>query len=471
MMIKNNNDKRNSIGFYSTDDLVPQDHLVRKIEKAIDFEFIRNVVRDKYSVNGRPSIDPVVLIKICFIQYMFGIKSMRQTIKDITVNVAYRWFIGYDLTEIIPHFSTFGKNYKRRFEGTDLFSQIFDHIINQAKKNNLIDETIIYIDSTPMKANANKNKHREEFIEKRTNEYKKELQDEINTIRDDEKKANTSKRGRKTLKKDDSQLKRIKISTTDPEAGSYHKGEHEKCFAYSVTAITDKHGWILDTNVENGSFHDSQTGLKALDKIFKKTNKIEAVIADAGYKTPMICKKIFNEYNALPIMPYTEPRGRNFGFSKYRFFYDKASNSYLCPAGEILLYKGLNKDGYGIYNTSAKICGKCPFKEKCTNGKKKIITRHIMAEFIDITNQLRVNNKSYKELYKSRGETIERRFGEAKENHNLRFTRLKGLIKNQDRCLVIFACLNLKKLSNMINGEAFSNFKMQILYIFSISFA
>ena len=74
---------------------------------------------------GNPSIDPVVLFKIVFVQYLYGIRSMRQTIREIEVNVAYRWFIGYDLTEDIPHFSTFGKNYKRRLEGTDIFERIF----------------------------------------------------------------------------------------------------------------------------------------------------------------------------------------------------------------------------------------------------------------------------------------------------------------------------------------------------------
>ena len=103
------------------DGLVPENHLVRKIENAIDFSFIYDKVKDLYSPLGAPSIDPVVLIKIVLIQYLFGIPSMRQTIREIEVNVAYRWFLGYSLTEKIPHFSTFNKNYERRFKNTDLF--------------------------------------------------------------------------------------------------------------------------------------------------------------------------------------------------------------------------------------------------------------------------------------------------------------------------------------------------------------
>ena len=96
------------------------------ITKAIDWSFIYDLVEEKYCPNNeRPSIDPVMLIKIPFIQYLYGIKSMRQTMKEIEVNVAYRWFLGLNMMDSVPHFSTFGKNYTRRFKDTDLFEQIF----------------------------------------------------------------------------------------------------------------------------------------------------------------------------------------------------------------------------------------------------------------------------------------------------------------------------------------------------------
>jgi transposase len=105
----------------SIDELVPQDHLVRKIDQAISFDFIYPIVESTYSTLGRPSIDPVILIKLVFLQYLFGIRSMRQTIKEVDMNIAYRWFLGLDLTEKVPHFSTFGKNYARRFRKNTLF--------------------------------------------------------------------------------------------------------------------------------------------------------------------------------------------------------------------------------------------------------------------------------------------------------------------------------------------------------------
>ena len=137
-MTRNNNNERDQLEFIAIDQLVPEEHLVRKIEAAIDFSFIYPFVQNLYSTLGRPSIDPVVLIKMTFIQYVFGIRSMRQTIKEIETNVAYRWFLGFGFYTEVPHFSTFGKNYERRFKETDLFEQIFYRILKEISDQDLL---------------------------------------------------------------------------------------------------------------------------------------------------------------------------------------------------------------------------------------------------------------------------------------------------------------------------------------------
>ena len=148
-MLSRNQKNTSQIQMVSLDQLVPQDHLLRKIDKAVDFSFIYVLVEEKYSADtGRPSLDPVMLIKIPLIQYMYGIKSMRQTIKEIEVNVAFRWFLGLDFYDDVPHFSTFGKNYKRRFEGTDLFEQIFVQILMQCMSHSLVSTDEVFIDAT-----------------------------------------------------------------------------------------------------------------------------------------------------------------------------------------------------------------------------------------------------------------------------------------------------------------------------------
>lgn len=139
------------------------------------------MVEDKYSPDfGRPSMDPVTLIKIPFIQYLYGIKSMRQTIKDIEVNAAYRWFLGIDFTDAVPHFTTFGKNYTRRFKDTDLFEQIFQRILEECYKSNLIDCRELFVDSTHVKARANNKKYHKEIAKQEALFYEKQLKAEIN---------------------------------------------------------------------------------------------------------------------------------------------------------------------------------------------------------------------------------------------------------------------------------------------------
>ena len=120
-MINERKEAQNEIEVVMLEELVPQDHLLRKIDKYIDFSFIRHLTRDLYChTNGRPAVDPVVLFKMLFIGYLYGIRSERQLVKDIEVNLAYRWFLGYSITEKIPDSSTISQNRIRRFKDTDM---------------------------------------------------------------------------------------------------------------------------------------------------------------------------------------------------------------------------------------------------------------------------------------------------------------------------------------------------------------
>lgn len=174
---------RHQVAMITVDDLVPSDHLVRQIDQAISFEFIYPIVESTYSSLGRPSIDPVILVKFVLLQYLFGIRSMRQTIKEVDTNMAYRWFLGFDFTEKVPHFSTFGKNYARRFRETTLFEDLFSHILEQAVKAGFITEENLYMDSTHIKANANKHRFNKELTRTEAKSYQKELEKEINDQR------------------------------------------------------------------------------------------------------------------------------------------------------------------------------------------------------------------------------------------------------------------------------------------------
>ena len=216
---------QSEIILYTLEDLVPEDSLFRKIDKYIDFTFIYEKVKDLYCEdNGRPSIDPVVLFKLVFIQAIDGLKSMRKTCEKIKVDLEYRWFLGIPLGTDTPHYSTFSQNYIRRFKGTNIFEDIFVNIVEQAIAQGLVKGETFYTDSTHKKANANKNKFHEE-VQQVVHQRRKWLEEEINEER--------RKQGKKEFEfKEKVEEKKIKVSETDNESGYYHRDNKEKGFMY-----------------------------------------------------------------------------------------------------------------------------------------------------------------------------------------------------------------------------------------------
>jgi transposase len=137
-MFQTHSHRQGSIELVNIEDLVPQDHLLRKIDATIDFSFIAEKTRPLYCKdNGRPCVDPVMLFKMLFIGYLYGIRSERRLVEEVRVNVAYRWFVGLSLTDKVPHATTFSQNRRRRFNGTTIFQEIFDEIVLQAINHGL----------------------------------------------------------------------------------------------------------------------------------------------------------------------------------------------------------------------------------------------------------------------------------------------------------------------------------------------
>ena len=452
MMTQNADKKREQIQRFCMDDLGPENHLLRLIDKAIDWTFIYDLVEDKYSPDfGRPSMDPVMLIKIPFIQYLYGIRSMRQTMKEIEVNVAYRWFLGLDITESVPHFSTFGKNYTRRFKDTDLFEQIFERILFECYKYKLIDPSEVFVDATHVKARANNKKMRKRIAQQEAKFYEEQLKEEID--------ADRVKHGKNPLKdKDDDPKggssggeKEIKESTTDPESGWFHKGEHKQVFAYAVETACDKHGWILGYSVHPGNEHDSKTFPTLYNKI--KDIGIETLIIDAGYKTPAVAKMLIDD-GIKPLFPYKRPMTKDGYFKKYEYVYDEYYDCYICPNGKILEYSTTNREGYREYKSRAADCENCPYLSQCTASQNhvKLVPRHIWEPYMEIAEDIR-HTRGMKQLYQQRKQTIERIFGTAKENHGFRYTQQYGKARMEMKVGLTYACINLKKLARILKRK------------------
>lgn len=437
------------------EEFVPEDHLVRKLEEALNWDFIYPLVEPLYSLWGRPSIDPVILFKMIFINYTFGIHSMRKTCEEIKVNLAYRWFLGISLDEPVPNYSTWSQNYIRRYHDSKIFDQIFEGIIEQGLRYDFIDTDTVFADSTHQKASANKRKHERKIVELTRKKYEDELLEEINEDRISHGKKKIDRLESEEYDFDEesgeqilvTKTKEIKASLIDPDAGNYHKGEHEECFAYSHQTFCDCNGFILCHVTVPGNVHDSISFFDAYE-ILNERYKVKNVVLDAGYKTPAIAREV-SAHDQILYLPYTRPKGqRRETFSKKEFTYDKEKGCYICPNKEALNYSSTDKRGYRIYKSDPSKCISCPFLNTCTSSKnhQKSLAVHIWNEYLEKCEETR-HTEEWKKLYPLRKQTIERDFGDCKENHCLRYTRIRGLKKNSHQAAIIFSVHNLKKLS------------------------
>lgn len=469
MMTQNADKKREQVQFLCMDDMVPHDHLLRIIDKAIDWSFIYDLVMDKYSPDsGRPSMDPVTLIKIPLIMYLYGIRSMRQTCKEIEVNVAYRWFLGLDMMDKVPHFSTFGKNYTRRFKNTDLFEQIFSHILMECYRFKLVDPTEVFVDATHVKARANNKKMQKRIAHEEALFYEELLKKEINADReahgkkplkdkkdknDNDNTPSTGSGSKDSSEEVSAEEKTIKCSTSDPESGWFRKGEHKHVFAYAVETACDKNGWILGYSIHPGNENDSRTFPALYKKI--KNMGMNTLIADAGYKTPAIAKLLIDD-GISPLFPYKRPMTKEGFFKKYEYVYDEYYDCYICPNNKVLTYRTTNRDGYREYKSCGISCAACPYLAQCTESKDhvKTVTRHIWEPYMEMCEDIR-HTIGMKDLYSQRKETIERLFGTAKENHGFRYTQMFGKARMEMKVGLTYTCMNLKKLARMKQKRGF----------------
>ena len=448
------NRKRDSFIMYTIEELVPQDHLVRKLEEGIDFTFIYPRVKNLYSSIGRPSIDPVILFKLLFINITFGINSMRRTCEECKVNLAYRWFLGMEIDEEIPNYSTWSQNYIRRYKDSNIFNEIFDCILSQAMMNGFVDMETVFGDGTHQKANANKKKNHKEEVELIAKKYEEDLIKEINEDRESIglKPINTLTKTEQIYDEETGEVtevketKNITVSDVDHESGLFHKGEKEKCFAYNQQTICERNGFVVMVKTFPGNVHDSTAFLEVHDELNQKyPGRIKNISLDAGYKLPAICRAIIVN-GQIPYMPYTRTKNKKGYFKKYEYVYDEYYDVYICPNNKILSYTTTTKDGYRKYKSEKHDCANCPYKAQCTKLATKEIMRHMWENYIEETEEIR-HSDEWETIYPKRKETIERVFADCKEQFGFRFTRLRGLQKNQHNALIVFACYNLKKMS------------------------
>ena len=409
---------RDLVEFVVIDQLVPKEHLLRKIDAAVDFTQLYEMVEPLYCEdNGRPSIDPVVLFKMVLIQHLYGLPSLRRTAEEVSANICYRWFLGYTLQEETPHFSTVSYNFRHRFT-EETVDKVFAWILSEAANAGYLSPKAVFIDGTHIKANANTKKQVKEQIPAAARHYAKELMEEVNADReahgkkpfDDDNdppasprkhKDNTSKK--KLARRKKQGFRTVTKSTTDSDCGLFVKGGHKRQFAYEAHTACDKNGFVLETVVTPGNVHDSVAFDEVYDKVTENFPQVEAVVADAAYKTPHICKKVFGDGRVL-------------------------STAY-----------------------------KRPHSKNCI----KTVQRHIWKDYEELADDARYT-PAYAQLYKCRKETIERVFADAKEKHAMRYTQYRGLAQVTNWVKLKFAAMNLKKLATWKWRDLLSLFRFAV---------
>ena len=247
--------------------------------------------------------------------------------------------------------------------------------------------------------------------------YARELMEEVNADRelhgkkpfddDDEPPAPTKKPGDNTSRKKLARRKKEKLRTvtrsvTDPDSGLFVKGDHKRQFAYEAHTACDRHGFVLETVITPGNVHDSVAFDEVYDRVTENFPEAETIVADSAYKTPHICKKVFEDGRVLSTA-YKRPQTMKGGHEWWKYVYDEHYDCVICPEYQVLSYRTTNRDGYREYRSDPRICASCPTRRLCTHSKNcvKTVQRHICKDYEELADDVRYTPK-YQRLYKRR---------------------------------------------------------------------
>jgi len=448
-MLKKPELEQQELELVSIEALVPDGHLLRKVDRTVDFSFIRERVKHLYCEdNGRPALDPVVLFKLLLLGYLYGVRSERQLMREVEVNVAYRWFLGLKLRDKVPDASTLSQNRRRRFAESTIYQEIFDEIVLLAVKKGLASGAVLYTDSTHLKANANKNKYDLTQVAVKPQEYLAGLDAAVTEDR-----AAHGKAPLKEQPEAEPGTREIKVSRTDKDSGyMVREGKPKGFFYLDHRTVDGRHAIITDTHVTPANVHDSVPSLGRLDRQRERFGfDIRAVGVDAGYAAAAITQGL-EERNIYGVIGYRTPTHRDGYFYKREYRYDEKLDVYICPNGQLLSYRTTNREGYRQYHSDPEQCRNCPVRPRCTQSRNatKVVTRHVWEASRERIDQHRLDRVG-KRIYKRRKETVERSFADAKQLHGHRYARMRGLSKVQQQCLLAATAQNIKKIALLMS--------------------
>jgi transposase len=428
--------------FYEFDleDMVPADHLLRRIDAVLELSWLRGEMAPHYSHLGCPSVCPELMIRMLIVGYCYSIRSERRLCQEVNLNLAYRWFCGLGIEDKVPHHSTFSVNRHGRFRDSDILRKVFEEVVCGCMKSGLVGGEGFAVDASVIEADASrfqrvKGSEVEWTDEQRTSrpvsEYLVALESENPPIKHKQKpKA---------------------MSPTDPAAAWTTRGRPKVMFGYSLNYLIDmEHAVIVD--VEATPTRISKE-VDATETMIERTEerfglKPDHIAGDVAYGTgEMLGWLVDRDIDPhVPVWDQSEVAADG-KFVRADFTYNVDRDLYICPGGKELKTSGTVHDGTTIkYIAKRSDCTQCPLKPKCTTGRERRVSRDVNQEARDYTQTL-MKTEAYAA---SRGDRkkIERLFGEAKQILSMVRLRLRGLTGATDEFLLTATVQNLKRLAN-----------------------
>ena len=416
------------------DSIIPQDHLLRQIKNCVNFDFIYEKASPYYSNVGRKSIDPVVLIKMLLIGYLYGIKSERRLEEEVSLNLAYRWFCDMDLMQRVPDHSTFSQNRKRRFKDSMLFRDIFNEIVLQCIRLGIVSGETGVADGSFLPSNVSWESRYDavEMVNRSTIKYLEELDEELSSMPGYTKPEN-----------EEVQKECLK-SHTDPECGYIHQARKKGLGYLTEMTVDTKHGIITGVDCYPANRRESDIILRHLKN---QPCSYKEIALDGGYDIGAVHRGL----EILGINGYTAIREYQNNAMKKGFHYDEEKDRFVCMQGKYLefqklIYKKSTQNYYRLYSCSKKECKTCLHFSSCATdlGTVRINASAYYPSFY--RNMQKVGTGDYLRLMRLRQIWSEGTFAVLKREHKLNRIQKRGIRNATEECLLSATALNLKRL-------------------------
>lgn len=422
------------------DKRLPVDHPLRKVKENIDFSFVREEVKSFYGYNGNESVDPAIIMKMMFLLFYDNIPSERELMRTIQYRMDYMWFLGYGLDDEIPNHSVLSKARSRW--SVEAFEKLFISIVSQCVEVGLVSGEKIHVDGSVIDANASKNsvlKGSPKLIEALKELYKSESR----KLDEDEERP----------KKYHKQKNRGMMSKTDPDAAIVRPAGKDSRPRYKAhRVVDDQRGIITATETTPGDVEENGKLMNLVDKHEINTEtKVQTVVADRQYGTVDNFRKChrrgINSHMGDMLSPQKKKGNREGIFSIEEFTYSAESDTYRCPAGEVLTRRKHKKTRLCYeYICSREVCMECKIRSQCTRasgGAPRTLRRHYNQGAIDIA---RKQSRSYaaKRDRLKRKWLMEGSFADAANNHGFKRSRWRRLWRQQIQDYMIAAVQNIR---------------------------